>query len=91
MNALGREKFNTDSDFGLAASGLLVTAGNEFMADFGTEDDPSDTGIRFNYTAAAKKLATILFGVHCTMEPSNIGVVKLQPMSAKDVDKILNS
>lgn len=81
----------TDSDFGLAASGLLVTAGNEFMADFGTEDDPSDTGIRFNYTAAAKKLAAIFFGVHCTMAPSNIGVVKLQPMSANDIDKILNS
>ncbi len=68
----------TDSDYGLVASGLLVTAGNEFIADFGSDDDPSDTGIRFNYTAAAKKLASILYGTNCNMTPTNKGVSSLK-------------
>lgn len=68
----------TDSDYGLVASGLLVTAGNEFIADFGSDDDPSDTGIRFNYTTAAKKLASILYGTTCNMTPTNKGVGSLK-------------
>ncbi len=68
----------TDSDYGLAASGLLVTAGNEFIADLGSDNDSSDTGIRFNYTTAAKKLASILYGANCKMTPSNKGVGSLR-------------
>lgn len=68
----------TDSDYGLVASGLLVTAGNEVIADFGSDDDPSDTGIRFNYTTAAKKLASILYGTTCNMTPTNKGVSSLK-------------
>ena len=67
----------TDSDYGLVASGLLVTAGNEFMTDF-DDDDPTDTGIRFNYTAAAKKLASILYESTCNMTPTNKGVNSLK-------------
>lgn len=69
----------TTSDFGLVSSGLLVTAGNEWIADPSNEDGTlNDTGVRFNYTSAAKKLALILFGVQCKTNPTNKGIEKLQ-------------
>lgn len=80
----------TESDFGLVASGLLVTAGNDWMGDFSDEDDPDDTGMRFNYTAAAKKLAWILYGVHCDFVPSNKGVVRLQIADDEDINSIFD-
>lgn len=79
---------HTDSDYGLVASGLLVTAGNEWISDFSNEGDPNDTGIRFNYTSSAKKLAQILFGVHCDNAPTNIGVVKMQAISEEEIDQM---
>lgn len=57
-----------DADYGLAASGLLVTAGN----DWGGGD--MENTIRFNYTVAAKKLAHILFGTECAYLPTNVGL-----------------
>lgn len=41
----------TDSDYGLANSGLLVTAGSDWLT---TEDLIDDTSIHFNYTLSAK-------------------------------------
>ena len=79
---------HTDSDYGLVASGLLVTAGNEWIGDFTNEEDPDDTGIRFNYTSSAKKLAQILFGVYCDDNPTNKGVVKMQAISKEEIDQI---
>ena len=46
-------KLNSDSDYGLASSGLLVAAGNEWVEGM----DDADNGVRFNYTLAAKKMA----------------------------------
>jgi len=66
---------HTDSDYGLVASGLLVTAGNDWNDDFTNEDASTDTGIRFNFTLSAKKLTQILFGVYCDEKPTNKGIV----------------
>lgn len=79
---------HTDSDYGLVASGLLVTAGNDWGDDLTSEDDPNDTGIRFNYTSSAKKLAQVLFGVCCDENPTNKGVVRMQPISTEEIDRI---
>lgn len=46
-------KLTTDSDYGLVAGGLLVTAGSEWFER--KSEDENDTGIRFNYTMSAKK------------------------------------
>jgi len=78
----------TDSDYGLVASGLLVTAGSEWINDFKNEENPSDTGIRFNYTSSAKKLAQILFGIYCDDSPTNKGVLTMQAISEKEIDQI---
>lgn len=64
-------KLSSDEDYGLIASGLLVTAGNDWVEDM----DGTDNGVRFNYTFAAKKMAFIFFGVECEMDPSNKGIV----------------
>lgn len=80
----------TDSDFGLQASGLLVTAGTAWKS-FEDESDPNDTGIRFNYTLSAKKLAQILFGVCCDNTPTNvdmIDIVPAQPLTKEIADRI---
>lgn len=77
----------TESDYGLASSGLLVTAGNEWSEEL--EDDPDDTGIRFNYTPSAKKLAKILFDVECNDVPTNKGIVKLISSSDDEIDQML--
>lgn len=61
----------TDSDYGLVASGLLITTGSTWGT---VENVENDTGIRFNYTLSAKKLAKICFNVHCDVTPTNIGV-----------------
>ena len=82
---------HTDSDYGLVASGLLVTVGNEWIGDFTNEDDHNDTGIRFNYTSSAKKLARILFGVHCNSTPTNTGIAKMQAISEERIKRILES
>ena len=66
----------TDSDYGLAASGLLVTAGSNWVTTGGL---PNDTGSRFNYTSSAKKLAKICFSVHCDAAPTNVGVITISP------------
>lgn len=63
----------SESDYGLAASGLLVTAGNVFI----DEVSPEDNGLRFNYTLAAKKLAYIFFEVRCDFKPTNIGFITM--------------
>ena len=44
-------KLDTYSDYGLVSSGLLTTAGTVMSGEL-TDDD---SGIRFNYTVAAKK------------------------------------
>ena len=44
-------KLNSDSDYGLASSGLLVAAGNEWVEGM----DDADNGVRFNYTLAANE------------------------------------
>ena len=62
-----------EADYGLAASGLLVTAGN----DIGTFDDVEENSMRFNYTISAKKLAHILFGTECSCLPTNLNLVKV--------------
>ena len=67
----------TDSDYGLAASGLLVTAGSNWVTAGGLSND---TGIRFNYTLSAKKLAKICFNVHCDAAPTNVGVITIAPV-----------
>lgn len=77
-------RLNTDSDYGLASSGLLVTAGNEWMESM----DAADNGVRFNYTYAAKKMARIFFGIECGMTPSNKGILILVPTSANEIDKM---
>ena len=74
-------KLSSDEDYGLAASGLLVTAGNDWVEDM----DITDNGIRFNYTSAAKRMAFIFFGVECEMEPSNKGIVTLTGISDNEV------
>lgn len=51
-------ELRTDSDYGLAASGLLVTAGSTWLT---FEVPTKDTGICFNYTLSAKKIAKICF------------------------------
>lgn len=82
---------STDSDYGLVASGLLVTAGNEWVGDFVNPHDPSDTGIRFNYTLAAKKLAQIFWGISCDLEPSNSNLVFLQSISEEEVNDLFKT
>lgn len=79
---------STDSDYGLVASGLLVTAGNEWVGDYVNPHNPSDTGIRFNYTLAAKKLSQIIWGISCDLEPSNEGLVFLQTVSDEEIDSM---
>ncbi|MBD9153312.1 MAG: hypothetical protein EGP77_14175 [Lachnospiraceae bacterium] len=79
-------KLNSDSDYGLASSGLLVTAGNEWIEGM----DDADNGVRFNYTLAAKKMAYIFFGVECAMKPSNKGITILVAASEEEVQKELN-
>ena len=74
-------KLSSDSDYGLVASGLLVSAGNEWREGM----DETDSGARFNYTFAAKKLAHIFFGVECPMQPSNKGIIIMLPMSEEDM------
>ncbi|MDE5865045.1 MAG: hypothetical protein K2H31_00345 [Lachnospiraceae bacterium] len=74
-------KLSSDEDYGLAASGLLVTAGNDWVEDM----DVTDNGVRFNYTSAAKRMAFIFFGVECEMEPSNKGIVIMTEISADNV------
>ena len=76
-------KLNSDSDYGLASSGLLVTAGNEWVEDM----DDEDNGVRFNYTLAAKKMAFIFFGVECAMRPSNKGITILVEASCEEVEE----
>lgn len=78
----------TDSDYGLVASGLLVTAGNEWVGDFVNKHNPTDTGIRFNYTASAKKLANILWGASCVDEPSNEGIITIQSITGEEISKM---
>lgn len=79
-------KLNTDSDYGMVSSGLLVTAGNEWTDDM----DDADNGVRFNYTHAAKKMAYIFFGVKCAMEPSNKGITQMHAASDEDIEGIIN-
>lgn len=79
-------KLNSDSDYGLASSGLLVTTGNEWIEGM----DDADNGVRFNYTLAAKKMAYIFFGVECDMKPSNKGITILVAASEEEVQKELN-
>lgn len=74
-------KLSSDEDYGLVASGLLVTAGNDWVEDM----DVADNGVRFNYTFAAKRMAFIFFGVECEMEPSNKGIVIMTEISADEV------
>lgn len=62
----------TEADYGLAASGLLVTAGNGFIR--GMQGD-SNSSILFNYTISAKKLSHIFFGTKCSDLPTNIGII----------------
>lgn len=76
-------KLNSDEDYGLIASGLLVTAGNDWVEDM----DATDNGVRFNYTFAAKRMAFIFFGVECEMEPSNKGIVIMTEISADKVNE----
>lgn len=77
---------DSDSDYGLASSGLLVTAGNEWVEGM----DDTDNGVRFNYTLAAKKMAYIFFGVECAMKPSNKGITILVAASNEEVEEQLN-
>lgn len=79
-------KLNSDSDYGLASSGLLVTAGNKWVEGM----DDADNGVRFNYTLAAKKMAYIFFGVERDMKPSNKGITILVPASDEEVNETLN-
>ena len=79
-------KLDTDFDYGLASSGLLVTAGNEWVEGM----DVADNGVRFNYTYAAKKMAYIFFGVECAMRPSNKGITILIEASDYEVEEMLN-
>ena len=79
-------KLNSDSDYGLASSGLLVAAGNEWVEGM----DDADNGVRFNYTLAAKKMAYIFFGVECAMKPSNKGITILVAASNEEVEEQLN-
>ena len=74
-------KMCSDEEYGLTASGLLVTAGSDWVEDM----DVTDNGIRFNYTPAAKIMAFIFFGVKCEMEPSNKGIVIMTEISADEV------
>ena len=53
------------SEYGLAASGLLIVKGNESVTEV-TEDD---TGIRFAYSPDAHRLAEILFNWHAEDHP----------------------
>lgn len=79
-------RLNTDSDYGLASSGLLVTAGNKWVEDM----DEEDNGVRFNYTFAAKKMAYIFFGVECAMKPTNNGITIMIAASDVEVEEKLN-
>lgn len=74
-------KLSSNEDYGLTASGLLVTAGNDWVEDM----DATDNGVRFNYTFAAKKMAFIFFGVECEMKPSNKGIVIMTECSPDEV------
>lgn len=62
-----------EADYGLAASGLLVTAGN----GWGHFVDGADSDMLFNYTLSAKKLAQILFETQCSYLPTNEGVITM--------------
>ena len=80
-------KLEYDFHYGFVASGLLVTAGSELL----TFDNREDTGIRFNYTSSAKKLAKILFNVECNMQPSNEGIVIMEKTTEEDICSIVDS
>lgn len=75
-------RLNTDSDYGLVASGLLVAAGNEWIEDL----ESTDNGVRFNYTYAAKKMVSIFWNIECSMKPSNNGITILLPISNDKID-----
>lgn len=77
-------RLQTDSDYGLVSSGLLVNAGNEWKQ----KPDITDNGIRFNYTSSAKKMAYIFWGIECSMEPSNKGITILHGFSEKMTDSM---
>ena len=62
----------TEADYGLAASGLLVTAGNGFIR--GMQGD-SNSSILFNYTISAKKLSHRFCGTECSDLRANIGII----------------
>ena len=72
------------SDFGLVASGLLVTAGSQWVGDYVIEHDPTDTGIRFNYTSSAKKLAFILWNISCEETSTNNNIIYFDAISQQD-------
>ena len=72
----------TDSDYGLAASGLLVTAGSA-ISSFTEDVSDGETGMRFNYTPAAKKLAKIFFGKNCG-EATNCGILSAISIAEDD-------
>lgn len=79
-------RLNTDSDYGLVSSGLLVAGGNVW----GENMDEADNGVRFNYTLAAKKMAYIFFGIECDMKPSNKGITIMTAMSPEDIEESIN-
>lgn len=79
-------RLSTASDYGLVSSGLLITAGNQWVEDM----DDTDNGIRFNYTFAAKIMADIFFNVKCSMKPSNKGITYLSPVSTEKIEDMLN-
>lgn len=76
---------HNEADYGLAASGLLVTAGN----GWGNFAHGADSDMLFNYTRSAKKLAQILFEIQCSYLPTNVGIITVA--EDDEVDDMLNS
>ena len=76
---------HNEADYGLAASGLLVTAGNSW----GHFDHGADSDMVFNYALSAKKLAQILFEIQCSYLPTNVGIITVA--EDDEVDDMLNS
>ena len=80
-------KLETDSDYGLVSSGLLTTAGIIVKGEL----TDGDSGIRYNYTHAAKKMAYIFFEVECDFTPSNNNITISEEELEEELEKALEN
>lgn len=79
-------KLNSDSDYGLASSGLLVAAGMNGLKAWMMQTTVSDLIIPWRQ----RKWHIFFFGVRCAMKPSNKGITILVAASNEEVEEQLN-